>query len=83
MNTIQNNINETVSNKSVDESYKRGLEIGKEIGRMSGMSMAEVKHTLMIYRKGYSHLQISDLLNLPIERVLYILNDHGFYESAR
>ena len=55
-----------------EEAEKRGMERGLE----KGLEKAEVEHVLMIHSKGYSANQISDLLNIPLDKVITIVSKH-------
>ena len=56
-----------------EEAEKRGMERGLE----KGLEKAEVEHVLMIHSKGYSANQISDLLNIPLDKVITIVSKHS------
>ena len=54
-----------------------GREEGRVEGRVEGKEEAEILHVLTVHSKGYSALQISDLLNIPLEKVTEIIEKHG------
>lgn len=60
-----------------DEAFKRGFELGFERGIRIGMEKKEISYVLTIHAKGYSPIQISDLLTMPIARVLEIIEKYG------
>ena len=60
-----------------EEAEKRGMERGLEKGFAKGLEKAEVEHVLMIHSKGYSANQISDLFNIPLDKVITIVSKHS------
>jgi hypothetical protein len=60
-----------------NEAFKRAFKLGFERGIVLGMEKAEISHVLGIHAKCYTPLQISDLLTIPIARVLEIIEKYG------
>jgi predicted transposase YdaD len=56
-----------------EEAEKRGLERGFEKGMVEEKERNEVKNVLRLHSKNYDPLQISDLLDLQLERVKDII----------
>lgn len=59
-----------------DEAEERGMERGMELG----MEKKDTKNILTIHSKGYTPMQISDLLDIPIGKVVDVLQKHGLIE---
>jgi hypothetical protein len=61
-----------------DEVYEKAFKHGKDVGKSIGKDITEQRFTLLLYGQGYIDTEVSNLLKLSIERVRYILHDHGY-----
>ncbi len=57
----------------ISKSKKYDLELLEESAELRGMQKTEVSHVLTMQRKVLSALQISDMLEMPIEKIEYII----------
>jgi predicted transposase/invertase (TIGR01784 family) len=53
-------------------------EFGRELGRAEGKAEGKAEAILSIHSSGYTPSQISNLLKIPIENVIEVLQNHGF-----
>jgi UDP-N-acetylmuramyl tripeptide synthase len=61
----------------ISKSKKYDMELLEDEAVQRGMEKMEISHVLTIHTKGYTPLQISDLLTIPIARVLEIIEKYG------
>ncbi len=56
---------------------EEGRVEGRVEGKVEGKEETEIGHVLSIHKKGYSLSQISDLLNISLEKVVEIIEKYG------
>ena len=59
-------------NTYMEENFERGVEQGRAEGRAE----SEVEMVLKMFKKGQSPEAIAGLLDLPIERIEFIINNN-------
>jgi predicted transposase/invertase (TIGR01784 family) len=67
--------------RGMERGMQKGMQKGLEKGLEKGKTETEIVHVLTIHHKGYSANQISDLLTIPLERVLEIIEKHAQKEQ--
>ena len=72
---------EILEEEAEERGMERGIEKGMEKGMEKGKIETEIVHVLAIHHKGYSANQISDLLTIPLERVLEIIEKYARKEQ--
>ena len=60
-----------------EAAEKRGIEIGEEKGFKKGKSEDRIEVVLTLHAKGYTPIQLSDMLNMPLQKVEEIIKKHG------
>jgi predicted transposase/invertase (TIGR01784 family) len=61
----------------ISKSKKYDMELLEDEAEERGIEKTKISHVLTIHTKGYTPLQISDLLTMPIARVIEIIEKYG------
>ena len=62
--------------KATKEGLAKGMEKGMEKGTEKGMELKDVLFVIRLFEKGYASEAISDLANIPLEKVNKIIAEH-------
>ena len=60
-----------------EAAEKRGIEIGEEKGFKKGKAEERIEVVLILHEKGYTATQLSDMLNMPLQKVEEIIKNNG------
>jgi predicted transposase/invertase (TIGR01784 family) len=76
MEILQDEARERGMEQGLEQGMKQGIEKGMEKGIEKGMEKATTEYILTLHSKSFSALQISDMLSIPVEKVMFILEKY-------